>query len=59
VAGEAFGAKSEELGICPAATEARANQINAGRFGGRSCWAIAGTLCGGEEQGVFAQKLHK
>lgn len=55
---EQFGASAGELGVCPAATEIRVDQINHGRFGGRACWAIAGTLCGGKEQGTFAQKLH-
>lgn len=55
---EPFGANSNELGVCPATKEARAHQINDGKYGGRSCWVIAGTLCGGKEQGTFAQKLH-
>ncbi len=25
---------------------------------GHSCWVVAGTLCGGEVQGTFAQKQH-
>lgn len=51
------GEKTGELGICPAAVEIRANGINGGRNGGRACWAIAGTLCGGKVQGEFAQKM--
>jgi hypothetical protein len=39
------------------ATEARANGINGGTNGGRSCWAIAGSLCGGKVQGSYATKL--
>ena len=35
----------------------RLNKSNNGKNGGRSCWVIAGTLCGGEVQGVFAQKV--
>ncbi len=50
------GVKVAELGICPAATEVRLHQVNGGRFGGRVCWAIAGTLCGGKVQGSFASK---
>ena len=30
--------------------------FNSGVDGGRICWAIAGTLCGGKIQGTFAQK---
>ena len=51
------GLKVHELGVCPAATEARVEGINHGKKAGRCCWAIAGTLCKGEKQGVFAQKL--
>lgn len=28
-----------------------------GKNGGRSCWVLEGTLCGGEIQGNFMQKL--
>lgn len=54
---EPGGAKTLELGVCPAAAEARTNGINHGKNGGRCCWAVAGTLCGGKRQGIFAQKL--
>ena len=49
------GAKAAELGVCPAST-ASLHECNGGRYGGRVCWAIAGTLCGGKVQGTFAQK---
>jgi hypothetical protein len=51
------GAKVAELGVCPASTEVRVTGTNAGKNGGRACWAIAGTLCGGKVQGAFASKL--
>jgi len=51
------GAKTAELGECPAAIETRTNGVNSGRNGGRACWALAGTLCGGTVQGSFASKL--
>ena len=51
------GAKTGELGLCPAATEPRLNGVNSGRNGGRSCWAMTGTLCGGQVQGTFAAKM--
>jgi hypothetical protein len=54
---EPGGAKTAELGVCAAATEARANGANSGRNGGRTCWVIAGTLCGGAVQGSYAMKL--
>lgn len=54
---EPGGAKAAELGVCPAAVETRANGLNKGKNGGRACWAITGTLCGGKVQGSFAAKL--
>ena len=44
------------LGVCPAATGINFDGVNRGTFGGRFCWAIAGTLCGGEVQGTLAKK---
>lgn len=54
---EPGGNKVTELGICPASTEVRAEGMNEGRYGGRACWAIAGTFCRGTVQGVFAKKF--
>jgi hypothetical protein len=54
---ESGGAKANELGICIATTEMRANGINRGKNAGRACWAVAGTLCEGIVQGTFAMKL--
>lgn len=54
---ESGGAKADELGVCPAATEARVNGTNGGKNGGRSCWIVSGTFCGGKVQGTFANKL--
>ena len=51
------GSRVSELGECPASTDAKADGINGGRNGGRICWALTGTLCGGKVQGTFAQKL--
>jgi len=53
---ETGGNKNAELGICPAASDVRLDKTNSGKNGGRSCWVIAGTLCGGKVQGIFAQK---
>jgi hypothetical protein len=50
------GEKTKELGTCPASSEKATDGINSGRFSGRCCWAIAGTLCGGTVQGSFAAK---
>jgi hypothetical protein len=40
------GAKARELGVCVAASEGM----------GHSCWAVAGTLCGGTVRGSIAHK---
>lgn len=51
------GIKVGELGVCPAAADPKAHGKNGGTNGGRICWAMAGTLCGGKVQGTFAQKV--
>jgi hypothetical protein len=51
------GLKTGELGNCPAAIEKRTDGLNHGENGGRCCWAVAGTFCGGKVQGQFAAKL--
>ncbi|MEW6602095.1 MAG: two-CW domain-containing protein [Nitrospirota bacterium] len=53
---EVGGVKTRELGVCPAAMDSSSNGANSGKNGGRICWAIAGTFCGGKVQGDFAQK---
>ena len=54
---EPGGQKTGELGVCPASIENRTDGINRGKNGGRSCWVVAGTFCGGKVQGAFAAKL--
>ena len=54
---EPGGEKARDLGACPSATLEKANGINHGKNAGRSCWVVAGTLCGGKTQGEFAMKL--
>lgn len=43
---------------CPAWHEARLDGIHDGKNGGRSCWVVAGTFCGGNVQGTFAKKYN-
>ncbi len=50
------GDRAAELGVCPASTTTISHDRNDGDNGGRLCWAISGTLCGGNVQGSFAQK---
>ena len=45
-------------GVCPAAVETRLDGAHGGKNAGRSCWVVASTFCGGEEQGSFAKKYH-
>jgi len=53
---ELGGVKTRELGVCPAATAVNVNGSHGGKNGGRVCWVVAGTLCGGKKQGTFAEK---
>lgn len=54
---EPGGAKVAQLGVCDATRETAAHGLNRGHNGGRACWAVAGTLCGGAIQGSSATKL--
>jgi len=49
--------KVSEMGLCPAATDRTYNGVNGGLNGGRFCWVVAGTFCGGKVQGTYAQKI--
>lgn len=51
------GKNVNSLGICPAATEIKLNNIHEGRNAGRACWVVSGTFCKGEIQGTFAKKF--
>ena len=53
---EPGGTSIAERGVCPAAADASFDGINSGKCGGRFCWAVAGTFCGGKPQGTYAQK---
>ncbi len=53
---EVNGRRVSELGVCPAATDESCDSLNGGRNGGRICWAVAGTLCGSQVQGSYAEK---
>lgn len=54
---EPGGKNAKQLGVCPATSEQKVDGVNRGKNAGRSCWAIAGTLCGGRVQGTYAEKL--
>jgi hypothetical protein len=42
--------------ICPAAVTKELHKTHGGTHAGRACWVVAGTMCGGQPQGTFAQK---
>ena len=54
---EPGGRHTDEKGICPAGISEAADGIHSGKHGGRVCWAISGTMCGGSVQGTFAGKI--
>ncbi len=45
-----------DQGVCPASVEERLDGVHEGTNGGRSCWVVAGTMCGGKVQGTFGNK---
>ena len=52
------GHSAEKLGVCPVCMKDKdSNKINDGKRAGRICWAIAGSMCGGEKVGTFAKDL--
>ncbi|MHB8835463.1 MAG: two-CW domain-containing protein [Candidatus Methylomirabilia bacterium] len=51
------GDKVHELGLCPVAVENKLDGVHGGSHAGRSCWVVAGSLCGGKVQGTFATKF--
>lgn len=54
---EPGGAQAERRGVCPAAVDTTCNGINGGRNAGRFCWTVPETLCDGEVQGTFEEKI--
>lgn len=50
------GPRAALLGVCPACNEKSADGVNGGTNGGRICWAVSGTLCGGKVCGSYAEK---
>ncbi len=55
---EPGGVNVDKLGVCPAVTDKRFCGINSGKNGGRICWYVCGTYCGGKIQGSFSQKIN-
>jgi len=55
---EPGGKKVKDLGVCPVTVHGAIDGAHDGDMGGRACWIIAGSLCGGKIQGTYAQKLN-
>lgn len=53
---EPGGVRVDEMGPCAAATDGRLDGINSGRFAGRACWIVPGTLCDGRVCDTFDEK---
>ncbi|MCD4732817.1 hypothetical protein K8R78_01110 [bacterium] len=54
---EEGGSRTDELGVCPASTDAKYDGVNGGSVAGRFCWVIEGTLCNDRIQGNWATKM--
>jgi hypothetical protein len=54
---EPNGISVHEHGVCPAAIDTLHDNKDNGKNGGRYCWRITGTLCGGKVQGEWANKI--
>ncbi len=54
---ELGGGHAYELGVCPASTYVWFDGYHRGRNAGRTCWIISGTMCNGEVQNSFEEKL--
>jgi len=42
---------------CPVCKESKLHGIHGGTNGGRACWTIPHTKCGGKTQGTFSNKM--
>ena len=56
---EPGGRRAGELGSCPASTETELDGTHGGANGGRACWMIDDTLCGGRPSGPHEHKIHE
>lgn len=56
---ESGGQHVSELGVCPVSETQLVDRMHGGCNGGRVCWGIGGTLCGGKVQGVYAAKIKR
>ena len=54
---EPGGENEEEFGVCPVVEEKKYNGVNKGVNGGRFCWSVTGTFCGGKPQRQDDEKI--
>ncbi len=54
---EPGGENVQQFGVCPVAVQQEFDSAHGGKNAGRSCWIVAGSLCGGKIQGTYAEKL--
>jgi hypothetical protein len=48
--------KCKDMSACPVSKETKLDGIHSGKNAGRSCWVVAGTMCGGSKQGSHIDK---
>lgn len=53
------GRRAREGDECPAAKAASLDGVNGGHEGGRACWIVTGTRCGGKSSGPYETKIHE
>jgi hypothetical protein len=54
---EIGGKKVKFSGVCPASQAYYLNSVHDGIAAGRACWVVENTLCDGQVQGTFANKI--
>lgn len=54
---EPGGKNSINNGVCTVFENKLLSGINNGKYGGRICWAVSGTLCLNKVEGVKAKKI--
>ena len=50
-------ARTRGLDLCAAARTSPLHGVHGGKNAGRACWVVAGTACGGEVSGTYADKF--
>lgn len=54
---EPGGANGKNGNACPASRERGLDRVHGGEYAGRACWVVSNTMCGGNKQGVCAEKM--